>query len=104
MAATNMNIRMDSDIKTQAQSIFSQFGLDMTTAVNMFLRQVIRERGIPFELKLEPPTVDELTAHWTPRHWAKVDEMLKKSEAEYAAGHYSDASEDLERLGQKYGI
>jgi len=53
MATTNMNIRMDSEIKTQAQQIFSQFGLDMTTAINMFLRQVIRQRGIPFNLQLE---------------------------------------------------
>jgi len=45
-----MNIRMDSDVK--AQALFAQFGLDMTTAINMFLRQAIRERGIPFELRL----------------------------------------------------
>ena len=54
MATTNMNIRMDSDVKTQAQQIFAQFGLDMTTAINMFLRQAIRERGIPFDLRLDP--------------------------------------------------
>ena len=55
MAASNMNIRMDSEIKAQAQELFAQFGLDMTTAINMFLRQAIRERGIPFHLKLEDP-------------------------------------------------
>ena len=49
---SNMNIRMDSDVKAQAQALFAQFGLDMTTAINMFLRQAIRERGIPFELRL----------------------------------------------------
>ena len=53
MAASNMNIRMDNEVKAQAQAIFAQFGLDMTTAINMFLRQAIRERGIPFDLKLE---------------------------------------------------
>ena len=51
---SNMNIRMDSDVKAQAQALFAQFGLDMTTAINMFLRQAIRERGIPFELYLGP--------------------------------------------------
>ncbi|MEG0153408.1 MAG: type II toxin-antitoxin system RelB/DinJ family antitoxin [Cellulosilyticaceae bacterium] len=55
MANTSMNIRMDSEIKRQAQELFAQFGLDMTTAVNMFLRQSIREQGIPFQLKMNAP-------------------------------------------------
>lgn len=54
MTATNMNIRMDTEIKAQAQQLFAQFGLDMTTAINMFLRQAIRMRGIPFEIGLDP--------------------------------------------------
>jgi len=54
MANSSMNIRMDSDVKKQAQALFAQFGLDMTTAVNMFLRQSIRQQGIPFVLQLDP--------------------------------------------------
>ena len=54
MMNTSMNIRMNSEIKKQAQELFSQFGLDMTTAVNMFLRQAIRQQGIPFTLQLDP--------------------------------------------------
>ena len=54
MAASSMNIRMDSEVKSQAQALFAQFGLDMTSAVNMFLRQSIRENRIPFELRLQP--------------------------------------------------
>ena len=54
MSNTSMNIRMDSDVKRKAQELFSQFGLDMTTAVNMFLRQSIRQQGIPFALQLDP--------------------------------------------------
>jgi len=49
-----MNIRMDSDVKRKALDLFAQFGLDMTTAVNMFLRQSIRQQGIPFALQLDP--------------------------------------------------
>lgn len=55
MANTSMNIRMDSEVKKQAQELFAQFGLDMTTAINMFLRQSIREQGIPFQLKINTP-------------------------------------------------
>lgn len=60
MATTNLNIRTDKAIKDQAEKIFNELGLTMTTAVNMFLRTAIRENGIPFELKLEIP--NEATA------------------------------------------
>ena len=62
MATTSMNIRMDSEIKKQAQELFAQFGLDMTTAINMFLRQSIREQGIPFQLKINMPNQVTLEA------------------------------------------
>lgn len=55
MAITNLNIRTDKEIKEQAEMIFSELGLNMTTAINMFLRTTIREHGIPFELKLDIP-------------------------------------------------
>ena len=55
MATTNLNIRTDKDIKDQADAIFSELGLTMTTAINMFLRTTIREHGIPFALKLDVP-------------------------------------------------
>lgn len=55
MSTTNLNIRTDKKIKEAAESIFSELGLNMTTAVNMFLRQTIRTNGIPFDLKLSEP-------------------------------------------------
>ena len=55
MSTTNLNIRTDKDIKDQAETIFNELGINMTTAINMFLRATIREYGIPFELKLEVP-------------------------------------------------
>ena len=61
MTTTNLNIRTDKEIKDQAEAIFSSLGLNMTTAVNIFLRTAIRENGIPFLLKLDTPndvTVD----------------------------------------------
>lgn len=60
MATTNLNIRTDKAIKDQAEEIFKELGLNMTTAVNMFLRTAVREHGIPFELKLDEP--NETTA------------------------------------------
>ena len=55
MATTNLNIRTDKAIKDQAEEIFNELGLNMTTAINMFLRTAIREHGIPLELKLDVP-------------------------------------------------
>jgi len=42
---------MDSDIKKQAQELFSNLGLDMTTAINIFLRQAILHDGLPFQVQ-----------------------------------------------------
>ena len=53
MPKTSMTIRMETDVKRQAQELFAQFGLDMTTAINMFLLQSIRQQGIPFTLRLD---------------------------------------------------
>ncbi|MDD6240567.1 MAG: type II toxin-antitoxin system RelB/DinJ family antitoxin [Eubacteriales bacterium] len=55
MATTNLNIRTEKAVKDQAEKIFNELGLNMTTAVNIFLRTVIRDQGIPFELKLDVP-------------------------------------------------
>lgn len=52
---TNISIRMDSDLKAQADALFSELGMNLTTAFNIFVRQSLREGGIPFEVKLEQP-------------------------------------------------
>ncbi len=49
--STNLNIRIDKNIKETSEKVFEDLGLNMTTAINMFLRQVIRVNGIPFEIK-----------------------------------------------------
>ena len=46
----NVNIRVDEDLKKQTELLLTEMGLNMTTAVNMFLRQVLRTGGIPFEI------------------------------------------------------
>ena len=55
MSATNLNIRTDKDVKEQAEQLFAELGLNMTTAINLFLRTAIRKRGIPFDLLLDVP-------------------------------------------------
>ena len=62
MESTNLNIRTDKAVKAAAERIFEELGLNMTTAVNIFLRQTIRENGIPFELKLSIPNEETAAA------------------------------------------
>ena len=62
MESTNLNIRTDRDVKMQAEKIFEALGMNMTTAVNIFLRQAIRENGIPFEVRLNVPNQVTLDA------------------------------------------
>ena len=62
MNNTSMTVRTDKKIKQQAQAIFSELGMDMSTAVNVFLRQAIKHNGFPFELTLEMPNSETVEA------------------------------------------
>ena len=62
MATTNMSIRMDSELKKQAEVMLADMGLNMTTAMNMFLRQVVRQGRIPFEIATDVPNAETLAA------------------------------------------
>ena len=57
-ADTSMTIRMNKDVKQEAQQIFSNLGVDMTTAINIFLRQAIYYKGFPFDVRLEIPNAE----------------------------------------------
>ena len=51
---TNISIRMDAELKAQAEALFAELGMDLSTAFNLFVRQSLHEGGIPFEIKFEP--------------------------------------------------
>ncbi len=57
MAGQSTNIKIDPELKKEAQKLFSELGMDMTTAVNIFLRQAVREQAIPFRVG-EPVKTD----------------------------------------------
>ncbi len=50
----NLNIRVDDALKKQAETIFSELGISLSAATTMFLKQVVRHNGIPFELRVDP--------------------------------------------------
>ena len=59
---TNISIRMDADLKARADALFTELGMNLTTAFNIFVRQSRREGGIPFEVKLEQPNKETAAA------------------------------------------
>ena len=52
MASINVSIRMDSELKAQAEQVLSQLGMNMTGTINMFLQQIVRDRAVPLSLSL----------------------------------------------------
>ena len=59
---TTLNIPIDENVEKEAEELFSDFGLDIPTAVNIFLRQSIRENCIPFNIEREVPNADTIAA------------------------------------------
>ena len=59
---TNISIRMDTDLKAQADALFGELGMNITTAFNIFVRQALREGRIPFDISLNQPNRETLAA------------------------------------------
>ncbi|MBQ6894844.1 MAG: type II toxin-antitoxin system RelB/DinJ family antitoxin [Clostridia bacterium] len=89
MATVNMSIRMDKELKKQADAMFSDMGLNMTTAMNMFLRQVVRQGRIPFEIATDIPNAETVAAI------KEMDDMLS---GKIPAKRYSSTKELFEDL------
>lgn len=59
---TNFSVRMDSDIKKQCEMLYAELGVNLTTAINVFLRQSLRAGGFPFDVRLEQPNKETIAA------------------------------------------
>jgi len=59
---TNISIRIDGDIKKQADALFAELGMNISTAFNVFIRQALREGGIPFDINLNQPNKETMAA------------------------------------------
>lgn len=62
MPKVSTNINLDPKLKKSAQELFADLGLDLTTAVTLFLKQSVREQAIPFEIKRETPNPETVAA------------------------------------------
>ena len=62
MAAVSTNIKIDPALKQQSQELFESFGLSLSSAINMFLRQSVREQASPFRVGNPVPNADTIRA------------------------------------------
>ena len=84
-ASTNVSIRMDVDLKKQAEELFLDLGLNMTVALTMFLRQAVRNQGIPFEITRTPNAetvaamleADKIAHDPNVKGYTNLDELFK---------------------------
>ena len=59
---TNICVRIDTELKAQAETLFSDLGMNLSTAITVFLRQAVRENRIPFEITRDRPTRETAAA------------------------------------------
>ncbi len=78
MSKVTTSISIDSDIKEKAQVLFADFGLDLSTAVNIFLRQSVRDNCIPFVIQKEVPNADTIAAMSESEEISKHPEQYKR--------------------------
>lgn len=55
LASINMSIRMDSELKAQAEEVLAKLGMNMNGTINMFLQQIVRDKAVPLSLSLSTP-------------------------------------------------
>ena len=89
MARTNINIRMDADLKRQFEAFCADIGMSMTTAFNVFAKKAVRENRIPFEISGDVPNAETIEA---------IQEV-KKMKADPSLGKtYTDVDQMMEEL------
>ena len=85
---TNFSVRMDSDIKKQCEAMYGELGINLTTAINVFLRQSLRVGGFPFDVRMEQPNKETMAAMLEAERIAR----------DPSANRYSDVEEALRAL------
>lgn len=86
--SVNFSIRMDKDLKKNCEKLYNELGMNLTTAINVFLRQSLRAGGFPFDVKLDQPTKETIAA-------MMEAETISK---DFSAKRYYNADEALNEL------
>lgn len=102
MAAKSANLyaRIEPEVKEQAESILSALGIPASNAINMFYKQIILQRGIPFEVKMPSARVIEISA----LSEEQMNGELEKGYADMKAGRTKSAKKVFADIHKDYNI
>lgn len=89
MAQTNINIRMDEDLKQDFDSLCNELGLTMTAAFNVFAKTVVRQQRIPFEIALNMPNAETMAA---------IEEVQRMKKDSSLSKGYTDIDQMMKEL------
>ncbi len=97
--SANLYARIEPDVKEQAESILNALGIPASSAITMFYKQIILQKGLPFEVKLpeHPLNVSQMTA-------AQLDAELEKGYADHQAGYTVPAKQAFAEIRKEYGV
>ena len=97
--SANLYARIEPEVKEQAEAILDALGIPASNAINMFYKQIILQRGLPFEVKLpQPPlAVSGMTAE-------QLDAELEKGYAQMQAGQTVPAKQAFKELRGEFGV
>ncbi len=91
MSTINTSIRIDSELKKQAEIMFAQMGLNMSTGINIYLKQVVRQGKIPFEITADLPNKETLEA------MQEVDDIISGKSSAKTYKNADELFEDLDK-------
>ncbi len=97
---TNLYVRLEPGLKEQAESVLGQLGIPVSNAVNIFLKQVVMQRGIPFDVKLpaaKPVEAGALTE-------AEINQELEKGYTDFVQGKTKPAAQAFAEIRKDYGL
>ena len=94
--SANLYARIEPEVKEKAESILSTLGIPASSAINMFYKQIILQRGLPFEVKL-PADISTLSE-------TELNEELEKGYADMQAGRTKSASKAFTDIRKDYNL
>jgi len=89
MAKVSTNIGLDPELKKACQELYADLGMDLTTAITIFLKQSLRAQGIPFKISRSEPNAETIAA------LAEYDEMLSNPKKYKRYSSFKDAVNEV---------
>ena len=91
MKTANINVRIDPEVKSNAERVFSSFGITVTDAINIFLHKAIMEGGLPFDMK-------------QPRYSFETENAMEEARLIIKSNHYRNAKDLIDEINAEDDI